>query len=138
MTRLPLHVRVYRLAVRLYPRAFRTEYGDDLVGAFTALVSDLGPRRAWGRTFIDLIATLPRYRLEALVNPQRKTAPLAAAAIAAMLSFAWLVMAVAELSGGPGDTMHHWWSTLPAVALFVSVAALVIIGLRRRSPSPKR
>ena len=101
-------------------------------------MSDLGPRRAWGRTFIDLIATLPRYRLEALVNPQRKTAPLAAAAIAAMLSFAWLVMAVAELSGGPGDTMHHWWSTLPAVALFVSVAALVIIGLRRRSPSPKR
>jgi peptidoglycan/LPS O-acetylase OafA/YrhL len=101
-------------------------------------VSDLGPRRAWGRTLIDLIATLPRYRLEALVNPKRKTAPLAAAAIAAVLSLAWLVMAVAALSGGPGDTLRHWWSTLPAVALLVSVAALLINGLRRRSPYSER
>jgi hypothetical protein len=133
---LHLHVRVYRLAVRLYPRAFRTEYGDDLVEAFTALVSDLGPRRAWTRTFIDLITTLPRYRLEALVNPQRKTAPLAAAAIAALLSLAWLATAVADLSGDRETPCRHWWSTLPAVALLVSVAALVIMGLRQRSSSP--
>jgi hypothetical protein len=47
-------------------------------------------------------------------------------------------MAVAALSGGPGDTLRHWWSTLPAVALLVSVAALLINGLRRRSPYSER
>jgi hypothetical protein len=132
------HIRLYRLAVRLYPAAFRTEYEGDLVGAFANLVSDLGPRRAWTRTLIDLIATLPRRRLEELMNPQRSTAPLAAAAIAAVLSLGWLAVAVAELAGGPEDTLRHWWSTLPAVALLVSVAALVVIGIRRRSSSRGR
>lgn len=63
------HVRSYRAMVGLYPRGFRREFGDDLVRHFAELVSDLGPRRAWSRTLLDLIITLPIYRLEAIMTP---------------------------------------------------------------------
>ena len=136
MIPMTLQIWIYRSAVRLYPSEFRREYGDDLVQLFTELVSDLGPRRAWGRTVVDLIATLPRYRLETLVNLSRSSAPMVGAAAAAILSLVWLALAVADLSGGLGETLRHWWSTLPAVALTLSVAALLIIGRRRRPSSP--
>lgn len=65
------HVRTYRAAIRLYPRGFREQYGDDLAQLFTNLVSDLGPRRAWSRTLVDLIITLPIHRLETIMSPTR-------------------------------------------------------------------
>jgi hypothetical protein len=65
------HIRSYRAVVRLYPKGFRREFGDDLVRHFAELVSDLGPRRAWSRTFLDLVITLPIYRLEAIMSPSR-------------------------------------------------------------------
>ena len=65
------HERTYRAAVRLYPRDFREQYGDDLAQLFANLVSDLGPRRAWSRTLLDLVITLPIYRLETIMRPTR-------------------------------------------------------------------
>ena len=65
------HVRAYRAAIRLYPKDFRHQFGDDLVRVFADLVSDLGPRRAWSRTLLDLAVTLPIYRLETIMNPTR-------------------------------------------------------------------
>jgi len=56
--------------VRLYPRSFRGHYGDDLVQHFADLVADRGPRTAWTRTGLDLIVTLPRYRLESVMSEQ--------------------------------------------------------------------
>jgi hypothetical protein len=55
--------------VRLYPARFRRHYGDDLAQVFSDMVERDGPARAWGRTIIDVLVTLPRYRLEAVMNP---------------------------------------------------------------------
>jgi hypothetical protein len=61
---------VYRSLVRLYPRNFRLEYADDLVQHFADLVADRGLRAAWTRTGVDLIVTVPRYRLERIMTEQ--------------------------------------------------------------------
>ncbi len=61
---------LYRSLVRLYPRGFRNHYGDDLVAHFADLVADRGARAAWTRTGVDLIVTVPRYQLEAIMNEQ--------------------------------------------------------------------
>ncbi len=63
------HERTYRAVVRLYPRQFRQRYGDDLAQAFADLVERDGLAGACGRTIIDVLVTLPRYRLEAVMNP---------------------------------------------------------------------
>jgi hypothetical protein len=60
--------RIYRSLVRLYPKAFRREYGDDLAQHFDDLVADRGVRAAWGRTALDLAVTVPCYRLETIMN----------------------------------------------------------------------
>jgi len=64
---------VYRALVQLYPRQFRDHYGDDLVLHFADLVHRDGVSRAWFRTTVDLLVTVPRYRLETIMNPRRST-----------------------------------------------------------------
>lgn len=64
------HADVYRSLVRFYPKAFRHEYADDLVQNFTDLLARHGPSRTWQRTAVDLVVTVPRYRLETLMNPR--------------------------------------------------------------------
>ena len=64
------HVDVYRGLVRLYPRAFRHDYADDLVQNFTDLLAHHGASRTWRRTALDLAVTVPRYRLETIMNPR--------------------------------------------------------------------
>ena len=66
----------YRSLLRLYPRDFRTDYGDDLVQHFSDLVADHGTRAAWTRTTTDLIITVPRYRLESIMSEKTSTATL--------------------------------------------------------------
>ncbi|MEO8693297.1 MAG: hypothetical protein ABI658_07250 [Acidimicrobiales bacterium] len=72
-------VRMYRALTRLYPRDFRARYRDDLVQHFADLVDDHGVRVAWTRTAIDLIVTVPRYRLEVIMNERHGTVTLAVA-----------------------------------------------------------
>ena len=62
---------VYRSLVRLYPRDFRQRYGEDLVQHFADLITDRGLRAAWTRTGVDLIVTMPRYRLEGIMTEQQ-------------------------------------------------------------------
>jgi hypothetical protein len=64
---------VYRKLLRLYPSAFRHEFGVDLALHFDDLVAGLGTRRAWRRTAIDLFVTIPRYRLEHHMSEQHAT-----------------------------------------------------------------
>lgn len=59
---------IYRTLVRLYPREFRRDYGDDLTQHFDDLVANRGVRAAWSRTALDLAVTVPRYRLETIMN----------------------------------------------------------------------
>jgi hypothetical protein len=65
---MPARHPVYRSLLRLYPRDFRTDYGEDLVQHFGDLVTNRGVRVAWGRTGVDLLVTVPRYQLEAIMT----------------------------------------------------------------------
>ena len=51
------HVDVYRYLVRLYPKAFRHDFADDLVQNFADLLASDGPSRTWRRIAIDLAVT---------------------------------------------------------------------------------
>lgn len=64
-------VRVYRSLLVLYPRHFRDRNADDLVQTLTDLSGELGPRRAFRRVTLDLVVTVPRYRLETVMNDER-------------------------------------------------------------------
>jgi choline-glycine betaine transporter len=61
---------VYRALIWLYPPDFRNHYRDDLVQSFTDLTRDRGPGQAWARTTLDLIVTVPRYRMETLMKEE--------------------------------------------------------------------
>jgi hypothetical protein len=79
---MPPGAALYRALTRLYPKAFRVRYGDDLVMHFADLVERDGPVAAWHRTALDLLVTVPRYRLESVMNTRRTTATLAALVVA--------------------------------------------------------
>ncbi len=78
-------VRVYRNLLLLYPRDFRDHYADDLVQNLTDLSGELGSRRAWRRVTLDLVITVPRYRMETLMKSERSSTVLTVA-IAVMAS----------------------------------------------------
>ncbi len=82
-------VRLYRSLLVLYPRDFRDRYTDDLVQTLTDLSAELGSSRAWRRVTLDLLVTVPRYRLETLMNVERSSA---------LLTVAIVVMAVAGIT----------------------------------------
>lgn len=63
--------RLYRAFLALYPADFRREYGDDMVQHLDDLTADSGLARARTRVAIDLLVTVPRYRLESLMDERR-------------------------------------------------------------------
>jgi hypothetical protein len=101
---------VYRSLVRLYPRNFRGHYGDDLVQHFADLVTDRGARAAWTRTGVDVIVTLPRYRLESIMTEQR--------------SATTLNVAITLLAAGGGLSVLT--GIYPGVVLLVAALALAV------------
>lgn len=74
----PLVRRGYQLLIPLYPAAFRREFGDDMLLLFDSLVADRGILAAASRTSLDLIVTVPRYRLETVMTDSRATQVLTA------------------------------------------------------------
>lgn len=113
------HVRTYRAVVGLYPEGFRSEFGEDLVRHFAELVSDLGPRRAWSRTLLDLIITLPIYRLEAIMTPSR--------------SHVALNLTVVTLAAGLVSIFAGATSTLGAILGVVLLGAVAVVAITQRS-----
>ena len=107
-------VRVYRSLLLLYPRDFRDRYTDDLVQTLTDLSGELGPRRAWCRVALDLVVTVPRYRLETLMSDKRSST---------LLTVAITVMAVAGI-------MSVFVGLYPGVVL---VPLAVIVAITQRS-----
>lgn len=74
----PLVRRGYQLLIPLYPAAFRREFGGDMLLLFDSLVADRGILAATSRTSLDLIVTVPRYRLETVMTDSRATQVLTA------------------------------------------------------------
>ena len=84
--------RAYRRLLRLYSRALRVEYGDDMVADFGRMVADAradGSRfptvRVWSRVLADLIVVsmpgdvlrkTPRSRARRLVALSRRKSPM--------------------------------------------------------------
>jgi hypothetical protein len=65
---------VYRVALVLYPRRFRREYGADMVALLVAQLEDeAAPRVVW-RTALDLLLTVPTRHLEARMSRSSTTA----------------------------------------------------------------
>ncbi len=62
---------LYRALTWLYPRDFRDHYRDDLVQIHADLTRERGAGRAWGRATLDLLVTVPRYRMESLMKESR-------------------------------------------------------------------
>lgn len=86
----------YRVALRCYPASFRRHYGDDLIAAFEDLRADRGFRVACWRTMVDLMVTVPKYRLRNEMFEHRArpilgvlAIMLAFAGVAVMLAGAW-------------------------------------------------
>lgn len=102
--------RVYRALVRLYPRQFRRDYGDDLVQHFGDLVTDRGTRAAFARTSLDLTITIPRYHLERIMNDQRSTVALS------------IVIVLLAVGGATSFFVDAWLSPL----LLVAAGALAV------------
>jgi hypothetical protein len=61
-------VPVYRALVKLYPRRFRGEYGDDMVVMFRDQCRDESVRGAFRRATLDLAITIPAQHLEAVMR----------------------------------------------------------------------
>jgi hypothetical protein len=91
---MPAH-RIYRGLIRLYPKEFRSHYGDDLLQAHADLAHEHGRSRAWLRTGLDVAITVPRYRLETIMATRHSDTALHVL-IAALL----IVGVLATLSAG--------------------------------------
>jgi predicted permease len=64
--------RLYRLLIRLYPRAFRSRYARDLVDFYRERVAHIGSRREFARIWLrlipDLVATAAAERANAVIG----------------------------------------------------------------------
>lgn len=60
--------RTYRALIRLYPRSFRDEYGDEMVMLFEDQRAAEPAVRVWFRSLLDLALTAPTRHLEAHVH----------------------------------------------------------------------
>ena len=143
-------VAVYRRLVGLYPRAFRDEYGPDLVGLLAEQLRDEPTGRVAARCLADLALTLPNQHLEAHMERSSNlvvTCALGAlafatavvgvavghpAVLAICLAIAAVTAGLALLNARRGRPVAvqqpaaaHWWK--PAVAGLVVLAALVAI-----------
>lgn len=143
--------RLYATLVRLYPRRFRDDFADEMLAAFGELVEHNGRAATWRRVLVDLVVTVPIYRLETLMAPQRSTAALAALAltfaVGAVATFAmgvWpaalLLVLVAVVIGGsqrshlarslrPGNASHRRRLLIRGAVLGLTAAGVLAVGL---------
>ncbi|MEO5566878.1 MAG: hypothetical protein ABIR92_00205, partial [Gemmatimonadaceae bacterium] len=110
--------RVYRRLLFAYPRAFRDEYGDDLVQAFRDLLRFSAERRGvWGRTLRDLLTSASKERGSAMLGGRPPGAMAGAVVLAAAIAVAMV---------GPGLR----GVLLPLIAL-IALPAFGVSQLRR-------
>lgn len=119
----------YSALTRLYPAEFRREFGSDLVQHLHDLSQARGPSAAWRRASVDLLVTVPRYRLESAMSTRSSSLTL-------LLAPAALVAAGAlSIIGG----------IAPIVGAIVLLAGVALLAARSsdiarslRAPAPDR
>jgi hypothetical protein len=116
-------IRAYGALLRLYPRRFRDQYGDDMVLLMREQRTEESAPRVFARSMIDLAISIPTQHLEARMH--RAPSPLVPLAYATA-AVAGLLVAIV---GGTNWTMLVLGLSLAVVAGAVAVAAW-----RRSSP----
>ena len=127
----------YRLAIRLYPKRFREEYGPDLAGLLADQLRDEPAWRVVARSAVDLALTVPTRHLEArMARTPTSLVPVIFGAVALSAVVVAIVvghpgvllgcLAVAVVAGAlalaaahrarpltePRSTTHNWWKLL--------------------------
>jgi hypothetical protein len=105
-------VETYRLTIRLYPRSFRDEYGEDLVQLFADQLCDERAPRIVARTVLDLALSVPQRHLESDMRTTRTS----------LLPVIFFVTALSSLV--VGLVVGH-----PSVLALCAVVTLVFITL---------
>jgi hypothetical protein len=115
-------VNVYRHLLTLYPKSFRSEYGDDLVALFTQQLRDERAASVWLFAIHDLIVSISSQHLEAHMKHRTSQT---FAALATMGVIAALVLALAAGTG-----------PIVGVFLLIAIVSLVIATLSWNSARP--
>ena len=105
-------VTAYRHTIRLYPRSFRDEFGDDLVRLFADQLAEEPAPRVITRTVLDLALTVPQRHLESDMHVTRSS----------VVPVVFFVLALASLV--VGLVVGH-----PAVLGICALAALALVAL---------
>jgi len=116
----------YRLAVRLYPKRFREEYGPDLVGLLADQLRDEPTWRVLARSAVDLALTVPTRHLEAHMSRSATTL------------FTVILGAVALGAVVVGVTVGSLGVLLPCLAVAVLAVALALVAAHRARPLTER
>lgn len=114
------HERSYRALVLLYPRAFRRDYGSEMVLTFRDDTRRRGAAAAWRRALADLALSVPVQRLEAIMTQ----ASAIRAAQAALALSALLVLTVVAIGR----------YVVVATPVAIATAGLALLYLRAQLP----
>jgi hypothetical protein len=130
-------VRAYRALTRLYPPAFRREYGEVMVQQFTDRLRRDGARRAWACAARDLTTSAPHEHWETVMGASPQTRLVVAAvvtgaaamffllvggatlALALLLVVAWQMYAILRVRGHRIAGRQWWKIAGSGAALFV-------------------
>lgn len=128
----------YGVLLRLYPRAFREEYGEDMTQLLRDQLRDESATRVWARTVLDVALTCPTIRLEAHMSHALSARVVYGSATVACLVVAAVVGSSAGVSiiglagvlifgtltfiswrrartlGPSAHAVAHWWKYLAA------------------------
>jgi hypothetical protein len=118
----PRTLGAYRLAVRLYPKQFREEYGPDLVGLVTDQLREEPTWRVLGRTTVDLALTVPTRHLEAHMSRSATT-------LVPMIFGAVALSAVVV-----GVTVGSLGILLPCLVVAAIAVSLALVSAHRARP----
>jgi hypothetical protein len=137
----------YGVLLRLYPREFREEYGEDMAQVLRNQIRDEGATHVWPRTVLDVALTVPSIRLEAHMS-RGTSAPViyitatVACVVVAVIVGASVGVSVVALSGalvfgglaviswrrsralGASEHAAHWWRYLIGGVVGLSAAVI--------------
>ena len=116
------HSALYRRFCSCYPKAFREEYGEDLVTTFAQQLAEQGAANCWLRTLRDLAITIPVQHLE---PPMKRPT-------SSQVTVVCLALAV----GGTMAAVVVGTSLYALILLGFAAAAITVAVMSRRAAKP--